>query len=183
MNIFYLDHDPKLCAEMHVDKHCVKMILETAQLLCTAHRILDGTQYISSTKNGRTIQRWKLNDHREDILYSATHANHPSAIWVRQSKENYDWLYELFLALIDEYSYRYEKIHQCSALIEILKDSPKNISVDKKFTEPTPAMPEEYKVDGNSTQSYKNYYLGDKQRMFSWKNRNIPIFVTEHDLI
>ena len=43
MNIFYLHNDPKICAEMHNDKHCIKMILEYAQLLSTAHRVLDGT--------------------------------------------------------------------------------------------------------------------------------------------
>ena len=44
MNIFYLHREPDIAAQMHVDKHCVKMILETCQLLSTAHRILDGEQ-------------------------------------------------------------------------------------------------------------------------------------------
>ena len=42
MNIFYLHENPEICAEYHCDKHVVKMILETAQMLSTAHRIIDG---------------------------------------------------------------------------------------------------------------------------------------------
>ena len=48
MNIFYLDKEVVPCAQMHLDKHCVKMILEYAQLLSTAHRVLDGMEMVSS---------------------------------------------------------------------------------------------------------------------------------------
>ena len=176
MNIFYLHNDPKICAEMHVDKHVVKMILEYAQLLSTAHRILDGTESTVLSDSGRKKKVWKLPDHRDSVLYSCTHANHPSAIWVRQSKANYDWLFKLFVALMDEYTYRYGKIHASQRLYDGLMIAPKNIPAGK-FTEPTPAMPDLYKVQGDSIQSYKNYYLGDKQRMFSWKNRPTPYWI------
>ena len=56
MNIFYLDPDPKVCAEMHNNKHTVKMIIEYAQLMSTAHRVLDGTEYYDKTANGRKIK-------------------------------------------------------------------------------------------------------------------------------
>ena len=72
MNIFYLDHDVRKCAEMHNDKHTVKMILEYAQLLSTAHRVLDGTVVIGNSKTGRKQVRYVLSDNRESILYSAT---------------------------------------------------------------------------------------------------------------
>ena len=45
MNIFYLDRDPVIAAQMMCDKHVVKMILESAQMLSTAHRVLDGDEY------------------------------------------------------------------------------------------------------------------------------------------
>lgn len=178
MNIFYLDNNPKICAQMHVDKHCVKMILEYAQLLSTAHRVLDGIQSTRLSKTGRKQTTFVLPDHRESILYSATHINHPSAIWVRQSEQNYRWLFHLFCELLDEYTYRYGKVHACERLVTTLGSPPKNIDMDKRFTEPTPAMPENYKVAGDSIQSYKNYYLGDKQRMFSWKNRSAPKWIS-----
>jgi len=176
MNIFYLDHDPKVCAEMHVDKHCVKMILEYAQLLSTAHRILDGTEFTGVSKTGRKQTRFVLSDSRESILYSATHVNHPSAVWVRKSDANYAWLFRLFGELMDEYTYRYGKTHACERLADALSYRPKNIPKGS-FTEPTPAMPDNYKVSGDSISSYKNYYLGDKQRMFSWKKRPTPEWI------
>jgi hypothetical protein len=176
MNIFYLDHDPKVCAEMHVDKHCVKMILEYAQLLSTTHRVLDGILVDGLSKSGRKRKQYILPDQREQVLYSATHINHPSAIWVRQSDANYAWLFKMFGALMDEYTYRYGKNHACERLADALSHRPNNIPKGS-FTEPTPAMPDHYKVAGDSIQSYKNYYLGDKQRMFSWKNRPTPQFI------
>jgi hypothetical protein len=177
MNIFYLDKDPKICAEMHVDKHCVKMILEYAQLLSTAHRVLDGTQLSRQSKTGRLQKYWKLEDHRDNLLYSATHINHPSAVWVRKSLENYQWLYNLFVELCYEYKFRYERDHKTSLLMSVLQFPPDNILKDIPFTEPTPAMPEHYKVAGDSVISYKNYYLGDKTRMFSWKKRETPYWI------
>jgi hypothetical protein len=179
LNIFYLDKNTQKCAEMHVDKHCVKMILEYAQLLSTAHRVLDGNLVVGLSESGRKRKQYILNDKREQMLYSATHINHPSAIWVRQSDQNYMWLAELLEMLCGEYTYRYGKIHKVEriGLMQLLKNEfPKNISTGK-FTEPTPAMPEQYKVAGDSIKSYKNYYLGDKTRMFSWKNRETPYWI------
>ena len=178
MNIFYLDNNPQKCAEMHVDKHCVKMILEYAQLLSTAHRVLDGDLTVGKSATGRKKTTYILPDQRDGILYSATHINHPSAIWVRQSEQNYRWLFGLFCELLDEYTYRYGKVHACDRLVTTLGRPPKNIDMETRFTEPTPAMPDNYKVAGDSIQSYKNYYLGDKQRMFSWKNRQQPNWIT-----
>lgn len=180
MNIFYLDHDTKFCAEMHVDKHCVKMILEYAQLLSTAHRVLDGKLGKMKTKTGRWKTYYDLSDHRGSILYSATHVNHPSAVWVRQSARNYLWLFDMFVALLNEYTYRYGKIHKCTTLLNCLCLPPTNITYHVEFTEPTPAMPDQYKVPGNSIQSYKNYYNGEKQRMFSWKNRLTPEWINRN---
>lgn len=178
MNIFYLDKNVQKCAEMHVDKHCVKMILEYAQLLSTAHRFLDGNVVTGVSKTGRKQTRYVLNDSRNDILYSATHINHPSAVWVRKNVENYLWLHLMLLSLCKEYTHRYGKVHKCErdGLVEILARAPNNIPTGK-FTEPTPAMPDNYKVAGDSIQSYKNYYLGDKQRMFSWKKRETPSWI------
>lgn len=177
MNIFYLDPNTTKCAEYHVDRHCVKMIVEYAQLLSTAHRVLDGVEYVD-TSSGRKIKRWKLDSSYEPILYKATHINHPSAVWVRQSYKNYMWLRSLLYRLCKEYTYRYGKVHkvESSGLYEALSYAPINIKPGV-FTEPTQAMPDIYKVVGDSVQSYINYYLGDKQRMFKWKNRDVPYFV------
>ena len=173
MNIFYLDPDPKICAEMHLDKHVVKMILEYAQLLSTAHRVLDGTICDGFSNSGRRKKTYTISDPRNDILYSATHINHPSTIWVRQSQANYGWLYELFGWLCAEYTHRYGKHHATERLDSQLKIPPKNIPIGE-FTEPTPAMPDTYKVMNDSVKSYRNYYIHDKSRFAKWKNRESP---------
>ena len=184
MNIFYLDNDPIKCAEMHVDKHCVKMILEYCQLLSTAHRILDGKETVAKSKTGRNVKRWILEDKRNDILYSATHINHPSAVWCRLSSANYKWLHALLVALCREYTYRYGKIHKCeeTGLVEALRTTPFHIP-HKPFTGPTPAMPDACKVAGDALQSYRNYYLMEKSRMWSWKgkinSRSMPVWLQQ----
>lgn len=173
MNIFYLDSNVTKCAEYHNDKHVVKMILEYAQLLSTAHRVLDGKEYIDAS-SGRKIKRWRLEDTSlEAQLYKATHINHPSAVWVRQSNNNYTWLMCLFQSLLMEYAHRYGKMHSCNRLVYWLRKPPVNIPVGY-LTQPTPAMPDEYKVQGDSLQSYRNYYVGAKKTMAKWKNRPIP---------
>ena len=173
MNIFYLDKDPKVCAQMHVDKHCIKMILEYAQLLSTAHRILDGTVSIGLGKTGRKQTRYVLPDDRESVLYSATHLNHPSAVWCRQSAMNYHWLYTLLVECCKEYTYRYGKVHKCesSGLVNRLQTTPTNINGTKDFTEPTPAMPEDVKVPGDSINSYRRYYVMNKEHLWSWSGK------------
>lgn len=176
MNIFYLDHDVTKCAEMHVDKHCVKMILEYAQLLSTANRVLDGQLTLGKSKTGRNVKRWILNDHRESILYSATHINHPSAIWARQSKENYLWLANMLIALCEEYTHRYGKNHKVERdglSFVLLKTIPKNIE-NKGWSEPTPAMPDDVKICSDSIASYRNYYMKNKTHLAKWKNRPVP---------
>jgi hypothetical protein len=176
MNIFYLHNDTRLCAEQHVDKHVVKMILEYAQLLSTAHRFLDGTISVGKSASGRKKTSYVLMDSRDSILYSATHINHPSAIWARKNVQNYMWLAELLEQTCVEYTYRYGKVHSVerSGLMQMLKNNfPMNLPIGE-FTEPPPAMPDDCKVPGNSIQSYHNYYIQKKNHFAKWKNRPTP---------
>lgn len=176
MNIFYISEDPFEAARMMVDKHVVKMILETAQLLSTAHRVIDGEEFVGQSLSGRKAKRWRLPDFRDAVLYQATHINHPSAVWCRNSNNNYNWLYAHFLALLDEYTYRYGKVHKCATLVDSLRSTPHNIHVGY-LTPVTPAMPDEYKVEHDSVTSYRNYYRVAKQRMHKWTNRQIPEWI------
>jgi len=178
MNIFYLHQDPKIAAEYHVDKHVVKMIIEYAQLMSTAHRLLDGNMYFDLTANGHKIKRWKLDDYREPILYKASHINHPSAIWVRQDLSHYQWLWNLASELCQEYRYRYggatDKQHKTSIVIQNLSFAPNNIPRNGIFQEPPQAMPDTVKVPGDSIQAYRNYYKVHKAAFANWKNRSAP---------
>ena len=61
---------------MHCDKHVVKMIIEYAQLMSTAHRMIDGDEYTDLSINGRKIKRWR-HPELDDVLMKASHAHHP----------------------------------------------------------------------------------------------------------
>jgi hypothetical protein len=180
MNIFYLDPDPQICAEHHVSKHVVKMIIEYAQLMSTAHRVLDGKQYTDLTASGRRIQRWRMDDTSlESKLYKASHINHPSGIWCRENKANYMWLYDMWFCLLNEYTYRYGKEHECAKLLDVLETPPSNIK-DGEFFPPTPAMPPELKIVSDNPvpgrkydvlKSYHNYYRVEKRSFATWKGK------------
>ena len=178
MNLFYLDTKPTTCAKLHCDKHVVKMIIEYAQLMSTAHRMLDGVEYMDKTKNGRNIRRWRLDGaYKEAMIYKASHINHPTAIWTRQSKGNYEYLYRLFCALCDEYTHRYGKVHKTDELLrDILVDTPDNLP-DGRFTAPPPAMPDDVK-NKNVILAYQNYYNKYKKDFAKWTNRPVPTFMT-----
>ena len=112
MNIFILDEDPVRAAQLQCDKHIVKMPLESAQMLSTVHRMLDGTETRRPSKSGKTmVKYWELDEPRESILYKAVHYTHPCTVWSMESVANYNWHYEHFVALHDEFVYRYGKTH------------------------------------------------------------------------
>ncbi len=156
MNIFFLDEDPKMCAQAHCDKHVVKMILEYAQMMSTAHRVLDPPSELIKP------------------MYKPTHKDHPSCKWVRESEGNYNWMHELWFWLAKEYWWRYEKIHNSwEDLYNKLSHTPENIP-SGGTTPPPLVMPEEYKIMLNNdpvqdtVDSYRNYYLNDKISFAKW---------------
>ncbi len=167
MNIFFLDENPTLSAQYHVDKHVVKMILETAQLLCSVHHVTDQvtTKYRLST---------------DQVPYKLSHKNHPCAVWARQSLSNYLYLCELGLELGKEYTYRYGKRHKSIDVIEWCIVNKPNIP-DIGFTTPAMAMPDEFKTD-SVVESYRNYYMGAKISLASWKNREKPFWFGKKEL-
>ena len=170
MNIFYLDENPKKCAEYHCDKHVVKMIIEYAQLLSTAHRLCDGIESRGSSRSGkRQVRVWKLDDSRENSLYLASHINHPSNIWTRSSIQNYEWLWQLWYNLCKEYEERYSKTHASwIKLATHLSIPPYNIPEIRATPIPL-CMPDEYKHK-NPITAYKTFYIKEKIKFATWKN-------------
>lgn len=155
MNIFVLDLDPRKAAELHCDQHVVKMITESVQMLSTTHREVD--------KLGRTD------------IFKSTHANHPCAIWVRESKANYKWLAELTAWLYEEYRKRYKKDEFKSYemfLNQRLWLPPEGIK-NSELTPHVKCMPDEYKVD-SVTQSYINFYIKEKMKFARWLHSPKP---------
>ena len=176
MNIFYLDENPTIAAELHCDKHVVKMIIEYAQLMSTAHRMLDGKHYIDDS-SGRRIQRWRLpTTEMESVVYKAGHVNHPSAIWVRENAVHYQYTYDLFASLCDEYTLRYGKVHLTdSKLRDCLNILPNNIDLCA-WRYPPQAMPDDVKSN-SAVDAYHKYYAKYKKDIAKWTARPIPYFM------
>lgn len=179
MNIFYISTDPVQAAEWMVDKHVVKMILESAQLLSTAHRIIDGVETQGKSATGRNVKRWLLSDAREPVLYSATHINHPSAVWCRKSVENYNWLADHMFALLNEYTHRYNKHHKVEGDLSYMLQSPPHNLKEYDMTVMPSAMADEYKVSDDPLVNYRNYYKVGKARMHKWTNRQPPEWIND----
>jgi hypothetical protein len=156
MNIFVLSYDVEECAKWHLDKHVVKMPLETAQLLCTA-----------------------LWYHGGKPLYKKAHKNHPCKLWTRESQANFNWLVALGFSLCSEYQYRYGKTHKC---LEVLDDCKKQsvLLPEFPFSEPPQAMPDEYKRE-SVIEAYRAYYIGGKKNIASWKGREKPFWWRSED--
>ena len=179
MNIFYLSSDPKTCAEYHCDKHVVKMIIEYAQLLSTAHRILDGEENKVLSNSGKTMtSQWKLDDHREKILYKNAYVNHPSNFWVRCADTHYVYLLDLWNNLSHEFTKRYGHVHTTwKKLVQHLHVLPKNIDRNVGFKVPPQCMPDELKIVGtndpekNTIDAYRNFYMAHKREFATWKNQ------------
>jgi hypothetical protein len=171
MNIFFLHSNPRKCARYACDKHVVKMILETCQLLYTCHWImaLPKTPDLSTApcKKGSLIPGYRPISH-----------NHPCSKWLRTSVLHYLWLTEYGLELLREYRHRFgsKKVHSCQVHLEWLRAHvPVNLPLTA-WSCPALAMPDEFKV-GDAIRSYRRYYLGAKEHILKWTGRHVPHWV------
>ena len=164
MNIFAVNEDPRMAALELPDKLIPKMIVESAQMLSTAHRVLDG-------------------DERADILglYKKAYENHPSTIWVREDAMNYWWLWMHALTLCEEYKWRFSpegqgigNPHKTESVIHALQELPLNIPAEKdtnwEVLQDLPlCMPDQYKTEGGydqtTTGAYQKFVTQDKPYM------------------
>ena len=172
MNIFYLHKDPDICAEYHCDKHVLKMIIEYAQLLSTAHRMLDGEEEkVLSNSGKRMVTNFKLDYKRDTLIYKVAHANHPSNIWVRSAADHYIYTMELWNSLNMQYTKRYGKVHETfKKLCQYLNQLPNNIDKNVGFQEPPQCMPDECKREDTIT-AYRSFYRAHKREFATWKNQ------------
>lgn len=156
MNIFVLDRSPLVAARHHCDKHVVKMIVETGQMLSTAHWI-----------NGKADD-WSDGD----MLYKPAFVNHPCSKWVRESSANHRWTCALFIGLLTEYTARYKRSHKSERLVPFVTRMPA-YTRQAEMTPFVQAMPDEYKCD-DSVIAYRRYYLGEKRRFARWRYTEAP---------
>lgn len=154
MNIFWLDNDLSRAAMCHHDKHVVKMVLETAQILSTALH-LRGVSF-----NGQ---------------YRPTHTKHPCVLWAAESNNNSIRLYNLGCRLLSEYTYRYGRVHKCNTVMLGIHSHLVGVNVDRS-TPPPLCMPDEYKTD-DIVESYRNYYRAVKIDGAHWTRRERPDWI------
>jgi hypothetical protein len=182
MNIFVLAYDPFIAAKQMCDKHVVKMIVETAQMLSTAHRVLDGVPLNSTSASGRKYKKYIMPDAQWDnILCKAVMPNHPCTAWCLETQENYKWLCRHGMQLLHEYTARYGKVHKMEPLYwDYLIHPPKMFKHRKNhiLTEFPQAMPPQYK-DPDPVVAYRQYYINEKSRFAKWKLGNVPDWYTE----
>ena len=178
MNIFVLDSNPIKSAQLQCNTHIVKMIVESAQMLSTAHRMLDGLLERRPSKSGKTIVKyWRMPDWRENTLYKAVHMYHPCTVWTLKSNNNYNWHWIHFAALCDEYKYRYEKVHATDTqLRNVLKTLPENIPVGAMTPQPLAMTSNPECMDPNNVvESYRKFYQTKQHRFkMAWTKRKVP---------
>ena len=151
MNIFVLDTDPQIAARFMCNKHVVKMILESAQMLCSAF------------ENG-------------EAPYRRAYYNHPCTKWCGESRSNFEWASEHAIGLAKEYTFRYGKTHACEAGIRRMAEMSDMIN-SGSMTRFAQAMPDEYKNNASDVQAYRDYYWFDKRKNIQceWnKTRSAP---------
>ena len=186
MNIFYLDHDPRAAAQAHCDAHCVKMVLETAQILSTVWHVAAPKLVESDWDNpARDVVPpgevpWLHYRVAGQRIYRKTHEAHPCVVWARANAGNYRWLHSLGLELLVEYEYRYGRKHAVEPVMWTLELAPPGLP-DKPMYEPPAVMPEELVVtaDGyvDAVASYRAYYTEAKQALLKWKRRGPPQWI------
>lgn len=170
MNIFFLSGKPRRCARWHCDKHVVKMILEYTQILYTANHVNGGTPTIllNAPVCATTGKRG----------YKLHAKNHPSVKWASESLAHYYWLLALAFCLVEEHTFRFQPKarHACYEHLRWLSKNPPPDLLFRRFwmRDPPPAMPEEYRVEGDSIFSYRNYYNGSK------RDRGLLIYTRRH---
>ena len=157
MNIFVLDKDPIISAQLQCDKHIVKMPLETAQMLCSV---------------------WHRYGSADRVPYKEAHKNHPCTLWAGNDAHNYDWLWRHGMELCFEYTRRYNNIHKCQAVIMDLTIDNVGFAFEHMSRQGTPhplCMPDVHKEEDNAVLSYRRYYANDKKDIAKWeKTRPMP---------
>lgn len=191
MNIFFLSICPILCAQYHCDKHVVKMILESTQLLFTNFQLL-----IESSK--QNVVDWRKDCEENGIpIYKLSFKNHPMSIWTRKKIHNYVWLLNMAIQLCKEYTFRYNKIHKCQIILLWLHTQftsnqipSKNMfeslhspykkdqnfgqtNLPERVTRVPLCMPEECKHN-HLIRSYREYYIKHKASFAKWTKRDTP---------
>lgn len=171
MNIFVLDKNPKIAAQMMCDKHIVKMIVETCQMLSA---VLDNNYDPKYSGDDNLLPSERFGT----CGYPKAHFKHPCTMWAMESKGNYKWLVKHLRAMCVEYSRRYNKCHSCEGQLMIFDGQLDYLKFpSNRRTKFVQAMPDKYK-EKDPVKAYHNYYNMEKFTFAKWKNRVTPSWYT-----
>lgn len=178
MNIFVLDENPRIAAQMHCDKHIPKMIIEHAQMMAAAYYSTIGIfrkkEFPQNQKEiDALFKGWpRKKEDGSEWHYSVSHVNHPCTIWTRGSLQNFNWLLECTEELCTEYSRRWEnREHSIIKIVNWMKNNPPDL-IDAWLTPFAQAMPICYKSQ-DPISSYRRYYAFKTSYMkVQWKKLN-----------
>jgi hypothetical protein len=151
MNIFAVEEHPQEAARVLVDKHVVKMVLET-------------TQMISTVAHARAYT----------APYRSSHAKHPCTVWAGTHPSNMRWLFEHGFELCKEYTRRYDKVHASQKHLQMLWDDlylwwPEVTNAPwQDHTTFAQAMPEQFR-SSSPVLAYRSYYRVAKGHLAKWK--------------
>ena len=158
MNIFFVNESSQLAAQDLCDKHVVKMVIESAQMLSAAHHINNpGAHYLPD-------------------LYKCAFEHHPCTKWVRESNRHYAWLLSHTFSLLSEFTFRYHKVHSTQRLMRLLEHNP---CEHNGWVDPPQCMPDQYKDPNNTVRAYRNYYVYEKWYMMEWRYTDTPKWVRD----
>ena len=179
MNILVLDKDPYKCSEFYSDRHVLNYTITYSQFLSTAH-------WISLFYKEENLSFEKLKDMKTYFYekypegssqrppYGINYLNSPCTHWITESKDNYLWLCDLLDGLCKQYTYRYNKTHNCEKYLNWFKNNTPNNCQETGMTDFYLNVPEECKIDNDAVKSYREFYLRDKKPKAKYKKGNVP---------
>jgi hypothetical protein len=160
MNLFVLDRMPEIAAQYNCDAHVRKIILEATEMMGCAYD--DG--YFAP---------WPW-------VSKSKFVNHPMTIWVRESRQNFDWTIQHAYALCDEFEYRFGKRHKCRDYIDWIA---MNIPIDNLENSGRTDWPrcfgnfkDDISITNNAVEDYRNYYKIAKRHLIKYTRREIPFW-------
>ena len=159
MNLFILDRMPSIAAQFNNDAHVRKIILEAIEMMGYAYDDGDFKPWPWLHKTGR-------------------HVNHPMSIWVRDTRQNFDWTLQHAYALCEEFTFRFGKIHKCQAHLDWIASNLPLDNLPSLFQTDWPRCFAEYKqsieLSDNAVFDYRRYYMIAKRHLAKWTRRGEP---------
>jgi hypothetical protein len=159
MNIFFLDRDPIIAAKYACGSHVCKMVLESVQILSTAHWIADCS--VAEALYSRSA------------IYAPTHPSHPSVLWAARSLSNWRWLRRHCFALSDERLWRFPNYNRHKSTA-VAHNMPEPGIADPGLTEFAIGFKSGFEYPSDTVMAYRLYYRQEKSHLAIWTRRGAP---------